>query len=64
VIKQPSYTLSVPDKRFYMLLKGITESPCFVRASNMSLHSRPFFTHGTFCLSFIWQPLHVRHAYV
>jgi hypothetical protein len=36
VIKQPNYTFSVPDKRLYTLLKGITVTPRFVRASSVS----------------------------
>jgi hypothetical protein len=64
MIKQPNYTFSVPDKRLYTLLKGITVTPRFVRASSMSSHGRASFTRGTFCLSFVRRPLHVRRAYV
>jgi hypothetical protein len=60
----PNYTFSVPDKWLYTLFKGITVTPCFVRASNVSSHGRASFTRGTFCLCFVRRPLHVRRAYV
>jgi hypothetical protein len=63
-IKQPNYTFSVPDKRLYTLLKGITVTPHFVRASSVSSHGRASFTRGTFCLSFVRRPLHVRCLHV
>jgi hypothetical protein len=53
VIKQPNYTFSVPDKRLYTLLKGITVTPCLGRASSVSSHGRPSFTRDIFCLSFV-----------
>jgi hypothetical protein len=64
VIKQPNYTFSVPDKRIYTLLKSITVTPRFVRASSVSSHGQPSFTRRAFCLSFVRRPLHVRRAYV
>jgi hypothetical protein len=64
MLKHPNYTFFIPDKRLYTLFKGITVTPRFVRASSVSSHGRDSFTRGAFCLSFIWRPLHVRHAYV
>jgi hypothetical protein len=60
----PNYTFSVPDKRLYTLFKGITVTPRFVRASNVSSHSRAAFTRGVSCLCFVRRPLHVQRAYV
>jgi hypothetical protein len=46
MIKHPNYTFSIPDKRLYTLFKGITVTPRFVRASNVSSHGRAAFTRG------------------
>jgi hypothetical protein len=62
--KHPNYTFSVPDKRLYTLLKGITVTPRFVRASSVSSHSRATFTRGVSCLCFVRRHLHVQRAYV
>jgi hypothetical protein len=64
MIKHPNYTFFVPDKWLYMLFKGITVTPCFVRASSVSSHGRAAFTRGASCLYFIRRPLHVQRAYV
>jgi hypothetical protein len=64
MLKHPNYIFSVPDKRLYTLLKGITRTCRFVRASSVSSHSQASFTRGAFCLSFVRRPLHVRRAYV
>jgi hypothetical protein len=64
MIKHPNYTFSITDKRLYTLFKGITVTPRFVRASNVSSHGRAAFTHGVSCLYFVRRPLHVLRAYV
>jgi hypothetical protein len=64
MLKQPNYTFSVPDKRLYMLFKGITVTLRFVWAPSVSSHGQASFTRGAFCLSFIRCPLHVRRAHV
>jgi hypothetical protein len=64
MLKHPNYTFSIPNKWLYTLFKGITVTPRFVRASSVSSHERAPFTRGAPCLSFIWHPLHVQHAYV
>jgi hypothetical protein len=53
MLKHPNYTFFVRDKQLYTLLKGITVTPRFVRASSVSSHGRASFTHGAFCLSFV-----------
>jgi hypothetical protein len=47
VFNHPNYTFSIPDKRLYMLFKGITVTPGFVWVSSVSSHGRA--------------PLHVAH---
>jgi hypothetical protein len=64
MLKHPNYTFFVPNKRLYMLFKGITVTPRFVRASSVSSHGQASFTRDAFCLSFVQRPLHVRRAHV
>jgi hypothetical protein len=64
ILNHPNYTFSIPDKRLYTFFKGITVTPCFVRATSVSSHGGASFTRDTFCLSFVQRPLHVRRAYM
>jgi hypothetical protein len=53
MLNHPNYTFSIPDKRLYTLFKGITVTPCFVRATSVSSQGRAPFTRSTFYLSFV-----------
>jgi hypothetical protein len=62
MLKHLNYTFSDPDKRLYTLFKGITVTPCFVRASSVRTVEPPL--HAASFVSFVRRPLHVRRAYV
>jgi hypothetical protein len=51
-----NYTFSVPDKRLYMLYKGITVTPHVVQASSVSSHGQATFTRCASCLYGVRRP--------